>query len=122
MPKNRRSADRPQGRERRSFPRYPAIDNTAQVSWRQGDAVETTAAQLMDVSRMGMLVLADAEPPPGLPVLIRLVEPARTAWVEARVAESRPTCLGPFQLRLACPNGAPKGFFALASARDEALN
>jgi len=76
----------------------------------------------MDLSREGMLVLADAEPPPGLPVMIRLIEPARTPWVEARVTEARPICQGPVQLRLVCAQGAPRGFFALAASRDETMN
>src|SRR3954469_1019702 len=100
MANQRLNAERDPGQERRGFPRYPALDNTAQVGWWRNGQVEATSAQLMDVSREGMLVLVDDDPPQGLAVMIRLIQPTPTAWVEARVTESRPLRQGPYQLRL----------------------
>lgn len=108
--------------ERRGFPRYPALDNTSQVAWWLDGRVETTAAQLMDVSREGLLVLVDDEPPHGATVMVRLITPIPTVWVEARIAESRQLRQGPFQLRLVFLNGSPTGFIAVVAARDEERN
>ncbi len=102
----------------------PAIlrDNTSQVRWSHEDQNHTTAAQLMDVSREGLLVLVDDEPPSGVVVLVRLVEPIRSAWVEAHVMDSQRMKQGPYQLRLAFRQNAPAGFLALAMARDGERN
>lgn len=108
--------------ERRAERRYPALDNTSQVKWTHAERLFTTAAQLMDVSRDGLLVLVDDEPPPGSAVQIRLVEPIRTAWVEAEVMDCHPLKQGPFQLRLIFRNAPPAGFLALATARDGERN
>jgi hypothetical protein len=122
MANQRLNAERDHGQDRRGFPRYPALDNTSQVGWWRNGQVETTSAQLMDVSREGMLVLVDDEPPQGVAVMIRLIQPTPTAWVEARVTESRPMRQGPYQLRLVFSNGSPAGFFALAASRCEEMN
>jgi hypothetical protein len=122
MTNQRLNGERNHGQERRGFPRYPALDNTSQVGWLRNGQVETTSAQLMDVSREGMLVLVDDDPPQGVPVMIRLIQPTPTAWVEARVTESRAMRQGPFQLRLVFINGSPTGFVALAASRCEELN
>ncbi len=76
----------------------------------------------MDVSRAGMLVLVDDDPPHGVPVMIRLLSPTVTTWFEARVAESRAMRQGPYQLRLVFSNGLPMSFFALAASRYEDMN
>jgi len=82
----------------------------------------TTAAQLMDVSREGLLVLADDTPPEQVKVQVRILQPVMTDWVEACVAESRDLRLGPTQLRLVFPGGLPGWFFTLAASRLETLN
>lgn len=82
----------------------------------------TSSAQLMDVSRQGMLVLVDDEPPQGVSVMIRLIQPTVTAWFEARVAESRALRQGPYQLRLVFLNGSPTGFVALVASRHGEMN
>ncbi|SIO65426.1 hypothetical protein SAMN05444166_7691 [Singulisphaera sp. GP187] len=108
--------------ERRGFPRYPALDNTSQVGWWHAGRLVTSSAQLMDLSREGMLVLVDDEPRHGVPVLIRLIRPTVTGWFEARVAESRAIRQGPYQLRLVFSAGLPAHFFALAASRCEEMN
>ena len=108
--------------ERRGFPRYPALDNTSQVGWRHDGQLVTSSAQLMDVSRDGMLVLVDDDPPRGIPIMIRLLSPTVTAWFEARVAESQAMHQGPYQLRLVLINGLPPSFFAFAASRYEDVN
>lgn len=110
------------GGDRRSERRYPALDNTAHARWSHAGQDCTTAAQLMDVSRDGLLVLVDDEPPAGASVQIRLEEPIRTAWVEAVVTEVRRMKQGPCQLRLAFATAPPAGFLALAAARDGERN
>src|SRR5690606_12220890 len=119
MANHRLNAEHGNDQERRSFPRYPALDNTSQVAWWVDGQVKTTAAQLMDVSREGVLVLVDDEPPHEFPVMIRLITPIPTVWVEARIAESRPIRQGPYQLRLVFLNGPPTGFIAVVAARRE---
>jgi hypothetical protein len=123
MRNNRIEPHRPDdGSDRRAGRRYPALDNTSQVRWSYDDQVFTTAAQLMDVSREGLLVLVDEEPASGVSVLVRLVEPVQTSWVEANVQESRPMKQGPYQLRLVFTQSPPAGFLALATARDSERN
>ncbi|AGA25816.1 PilZ domain-containing protein [Singulisphaera acidiphila] len=122
MLNNRLDAERVQQIERRGFPRYPALDNTSQIGWRHDGRLVTSSAQLMDVSRAGMLVLVDDDPPHGVPVMIRLLSPTVTTWFEARVAESRAMRQGPYQLRLVFSNGLPMSFFALAASRYEDMN
>lgn len=108
--------------ERRGAGRYPALDNVSQVGWRDGEQLRTTSAQLMDVSREGVLIMVDHEPPRDVVVVFRLLEPTRTAWVSARVAQSRRMRQGPYQLRLAFIDPPPAGFLALAAARRGELN
>lgn len=122
MRNHRLDAERILQIERRGSRRYPALDNTAEVGWQYDGQLVTSSAQLMDVSRNGMLVLVDDEPPSGVTVMIRLVSPTVTGWFEARVAESRAMRQGPYQLRLVLGNGLPPSFFALAVSRFEEMN
>lgn len=105
--------------ERRGQDRHPAIENAAQVAWREGDDRHTTAAQLMDVSRDGLLVLVDDEPPLEASVSIRLIQPAATDWIEVNVVESLPTRYGPYQLRISFIAPPPAGFLTLTTALPE---
>src|SRR5262249_45164780 len=106
----------PETQERRAEPRYPAVDNASEVGWVENGTLRSTAAQLMDVSRDGALVIGDEEPGAGSPVLLRLVEPNPTLWVETTLVESRRTRLGPFQLRLVFRGVPPPEFLERASA------
>ncbi len=103
--------------EHRSAPRYPAVENVSLVGWWRDQRLETTAAQVMDVSRSGLLILADDDPPGDGPVLVRLVKPTITAWVELSLVESKRTRFGPYQLRLAFREVPPLAFFAAATSR-----
>jgi hypothetical protein len=104
-------------RERRSEPRFPAVDNASEVGWWEGLELRVTAAQLMDVSREGLLVLVDQAPSGDGLVLVRLVAPELSDWVEAQLIESRETRVGPYQLRLVFRDAPPRDFLERAIAR-----
>ncbi|MHC5536975.1 PilZ domain-containing protein [Singulisphaera rosea] len=110
--------------ERRREARYPAVDNVSKVAWWVEDHLCMTDAQLMDVSRSGLLVLADDAPPAGGTLLVRLVEPSPSPWIEAQLVEAHLTRHGPYQLRLTFRGTPPEGFVTDAINRpleDETL-
>jgi hypothetical protein len=108
--------------DRRAGRRYPALENTAQVAWPKDGRTRTAAAQLMDVSRDGLLVLVDDAPESGSVVVIRLLQPTVTAWVEVTVKESRRMRQGPYQVRLSFNKTPPAGFLTLAASRRGDVN
>jgi hypothetical protein len=98
------------------------VDNTAQVAWSREGRTKTAAAQLMDVSREGLLVLVDDAPQTGSVAVIRLLQPTVTAWVEVSVKESRRMRQGPYQVRLSFKKTPPPGFLTLAASRRGDVN
>ena len=114
----RRDLDHLTSRERRGAPRYPAVDNTAELGWYSNGELCTTAAQLMDVSQSGLLVLADDAPQGDNSVLVRLLQPVSSVWVEAQLIEAVRTRFGPFQVRLTFVDIPATGFLEIALSRD----
>src|SRR5262249_2576114 len=122
MPNDRLDRHHDDERDRRAGRRYPAVDNTAQVAWSKDGRTKTTAAQLMDVSREGLLVLVDEAPQIDSVVMIRLLQPMLTAWVEVCVKDSRRMRQGPCQVRLSFNRKPPAGFLTLAASRRGDVN
>lgn len=113
----RRDLDHLAPRERRGAPRFPAVDNTAELGWYANEELNTTAAQLMDVSQNGLLVLADDAPNGEGAVLVRLLQPVATEWVEANLVEATRTRFGPYQIRLSFPETPSPDFLVIALSR-----
>ena len=112
----------PEPTDRRDSPRRPAVENRAMVGWSLSDQLTTTMAQVMDVSGCGLLVLADEEPSGDGHVLVRLVEPTATEWVETTLIESRRTRFGPYQLRLAFRETSVGGLLKALTAHAGRVN
>jgi len=113
----RRDLDHLAQRERRGAPRFPAVDNTAEMGWYTNGELITTAAQLMDVSQSGLLVLTDDAPDREGSVQVRLLQPVATEWVEANLVEATRTRFGPYQIRLSFLETPSPDFLVIAWSR-----
>ncbi len=71
----------------------------------------------MDVSQSGLLVLADDVPQNEVSVMVRLLQPLVTDWVEANVVEATRTRIGPYQVRLSFRDTPSPDFLAIALSR-----
>ena len=84
------AAPRPKSRraiEQRAEPRYAAFGASVQLGWWDGPELRTAAGLLKDISRSGAAALAEAAPPKGSAVMMRLNGAYHTDWVEATVIE-----------------------------------
>src|SRR3954463_12345241 len=73
--------------ESRAEPRHEAFGTSIQLGWWDGPRFCTAAGLLKDISRSGAAALAEAAPPKGSPVMMRLNGSYPTDWVEATVIE-----------------------------------
>ena len=93
--------------ERRTAPRFPAVEGRARFGWRvQGDSREC-AALILNVSEVGALVVVDELPPEDVVVALRLAGTASLEWVEARVVLTFATHSGPHKIGLAFTRPCP---------------
>jgi hypothetical protein len=72
--------------DRRRTARREAIGNSGTLEWYEGSRPRETRFRLVDFSQGGVGLVAQAPPPAGHPVWIRLEEPTPTGWVSARVS------------------------------------
>src|SRR5262245_13743032 len=73
--------------ENRAEPRYAAFGTSIQLGWWEGSTFRTAVGLLKDISRCGAAALAEAAPPKGTSVMIRLNGALHTEWVDAAVVE-----------------------------------
>jgi len=73
--------------EARAEPRHAAFGTSIQLGWWDGPRFRTAAGLLKDISRCGAAALAEAAPPKGTSVMIRLNGAVHTEWVDAAVVE-----------------------------------
>src|SRR5215212_11814198 len=73
--------------EARAEPRFAAFGTSIQLGWWEGPKFRTAAGLLKDISRCGAAALAEAAPPKGTTVMIRLNGALHTEWVDAAVVE-----------------------------------
>jgi hypothetical protein len=104
-------------RERRAAPRWAAANDPAELCWIDEGSLRRTSAVLMDISASGTLVLADALPPRGCRLLLRLCRTLQTGWVAAGLVEGHRTRFGPFLLRIAFDSRPSRHFLAAATAQ-----
>jgi hypothetical protein len=69
--------------ERRISPRYSTVKNQATLEHRSGSFICRTRATLLDISREGALVSAEATIPLAEPIRFRIESPAKTDWIAA---------------------------------------
>jgi hypothetical protein len=73
--------------DRRATPRFPAFGSAVSIGWWEETRFRTVAGLLKDISRGGAAAYAEASPPPGTRVFIRLNGARLTEWLEASVIE-----------------------------------
>src|SRR5215218_4960507 len=71
----------------RAEPRHAAFGTSIELGWWDGPKFRTAAGLLKDISRSGAAALAEAAPPKGTAVMIRLNGALHTEWVGAAVVE-----------------------------------
>src|SRR3954454_12397031 len=73
--------------EARAEPRHAAFGTSIQLGWWDGPKFRTAAGLLKDISRCGAAALAEAAPPKGTSVMMRLDGTLQSEWVGASVVE-----------------------------------
>jgi hypothetical protein len=80
-------------RDRRRSPRYPTVENWAFLAWREGGRTRISPARLLNISGVGVFVLAGETPDQGQPAWLRLDEPTVTGWVKANIVRHKETLM-----------------------------
>ncbi len=91
----------PGTRERRSVCRYSVVQDTAWLGWWEGQAYQSTAARIIDISLRGALLNVDNLPPLEQPVYF--CPPGVTPtdeWIEVKVISARKKMFGPREVRI----------------------
>ncbi|QDV38943.1 DnaJ domain-containing protein [Tautonia plasticadhaerens] len=86
--------------DRRRWPRFSAADSRVRLGWWKGGAYQTTTARLVNISRGGAVVEADALPPKEGSVWICSTSRGDAGWVEAELRPAMIRPRGPHRLRL----------------------
>jgi len=90
------------GSDRRTVCRYSVVQATAWLGWWEGQAFQSTAAKIIDISLRGAKLTVDAFPPddrstwfcpPGVT--------SQDEWIEAKLVGTRKKLFGPREVRLA---------------------
>lgn len=82
----------------RTNPRHSSR-RRARLAWQSGERARTTAARLVDISRMGAALTTDNPPAVSTLVRLRLVGSTPTPWIEANVVGVEPND-GTYRVRL----------------------
>ena len=90
-------------KDRRRFPRYPAVTNWAFLARHEGGRICIAPAQLLDLSSVGACALVDERPLEGQATWLRLEEPEPTGWVKANVVRRSGTCQVGLDFAEHCP-------------------
>jgi hypothetical protein len=106
--------------ERRRFPRYLAARVSTRLSWWDDEGPRISPALLLDISRGGALVVAEATPPERHPAWVRLAGGAPGCWIEATVVQVEATPQGALMVRLAFREPCPDQLFQAAADRPPA--
>jgi len=87
--------------DRRSSCRYAVIQDGAWLGWWKGQAFQSTAAKIIDISLRGAMLTVDGLPPKETPLYFRPpgVSPEED-WIEVRPVGSRKRFLGPREVRI----------------------
>ena len=87
--------------ERRSVCRYSVVQGNAWLGWWEGQAYQSTAARIIDISLRGALLVVDSLPPKDQPVYF--CPPGVTPndeWIEVKVIAARKKMFGPREVRI----------------------
>jgi hypothetical protein len=102
----------PGTQERRSVCRYSVVQDNAWLGWWEGQAFQSTAAKIIDISLRGALFNVDAFPPKGQPVWLCPPGLASTEeWIEVKVVGEKKRLFGPREVRVAFRKVFPYDIF-----------
>lgn len=116
------SAPPPGTRERRSVCRYSVVQENAWLGWWEGQAFQSTAAKIVDISLRGALLVVESFPPKDKEVWF--CPPGITAtdeWIDVKVIDSRKKLFGPREVRLAFRKVFPYEIFKAVVYGPDAL-
>ena len=118
MASNRKSnplntaAPPPGTQERRSVCRYSVVQDSSWIGWWEGQAFQSTAAKIIDISLRGAMLTVDAFPPKDKPIWF--CPPgvlASDEWIEVKMISSRKKLFGPREVRIAFRKAFPYEVF-----------
>ena len=92
----------PAGSDRRTVCRYSVVQADAWLGWWEGQAFQSTAAKIVDISLRGARLHVDAFPPNDLPAWF--CPPGvstKDEWIETKLVGMRKKLFGPREVRLA---------------------
>ena len=95
-------------------PRRGAAECAARLGWSAGRDRVNVGALVIDLSRGGARIFVDEAPPPGRVVTVFLEAADRSAKVDARVLDVRPTVTGQFVARVGFDAPCPYDLFEAA--------
>jgi hypothetical protein len=88
------------------------VQDDAWIGWWKGDAFQSRAAKILDISLRGALLTVETFPPKGYPVLFC---PAGVAageeWIEVKVIATKKKLFGPREIRVAFRKAFPYEVF-----------
>jgi hypothetical protein len=84
------------------------------LKWTEGEKPHTIRGRLVDISRAGAALITAALPPPQTRVLIRLVGPEPTPWIEADILGIEPESPTRHRVRLRFTEPCPTYFLRVA--------
>ena len=76
--------------ERRASPRCNAVKNRSSIEFETADGLRRFGATLVNISRHGALVATDKPVLHGVPISLRIENPVRTDWVDAKIVRVDP--------------------------------
>jgi hypothetical protein len=107
--------------DRRRAPRETAAERRLWLGWRTDEDFVVVGAELMNISHGGALVVAEAHPPRGETIWLRLEGPAPIDDVCALVLETTRIGRGQHGMRIAFREPFPNAFYQAAVAGLEAM-
>lgn len=92
----------PGTQERRSVYRYSVVQESAWLGWWEGQAYQSTAAKIIDISLRGAMLTVEAFPPKDQPVFFCPPGVAATdEWIEVKLVGTKKKLFGPREVRIA---------------------
>jgi hypothetical protein len=76
--------------ERRASPRCNAVKNRSSIEFETADGLRRFGATLVNISRHGALVATEKPVLHGVPISLRIENPVRTDWVDAKIVRVDP--------------------------------
>ena len=98
--------------ERRSVCRYSVVQEDSWIGWWEGQAYQSTAAKIVDISLRGAMLTVDTFPPKDQPIWF--CPPGVSAtdeWIEVKLIASKKKLFGPREVRIAFRKAFPYEIF-----------